>query len=83
MHIAVMAKMSSNGNNKSVPLGNRLMKELEQEQPYILTGIGFDYMKAISLKLGQRSTRSRPHVSVLPGHCGSRGGHGEQTRARA
>ena len=43
----VMAAMDTNGDNYSIGTAGVIawMKELEQEQPYILTGIGFDYME--------------------------------------
>ena len=42
----VMAAMETNGDNYSIGTAGVIawMKELEQEQPYVLTGIGFDYM---------------------------------------
>jgi hypothetical protein len=44
---AVMAAMETNGDNYEIGTAGVIawMKELEQEQPYILTGIGFDYME--------------------------------------
>jgi hypothetical protein len=43
----VMAAMDTNGDNYSIGTAGVIawMKELEQEQPYVLTGIGFDYME--------------------------------------
>jgi uncharacterized protein DUF4253 len=43
----VMAAMDTNGDNYSIGTAGIIawMKELEQEQPYVLTGIGFDYME--------------------------------------
>ena len=43
----VMAAMDTNGDNYNIGTAGVIawMKELEQEQPYILTGIGFDYME--------------------------------------
>jgi hypothetical protein len=42
----VMAAMDTNGNNYSIGTSGVIawMQELEQEQPYVLTGIGFDCM---------------------------------------
>jgi hypothetical protein len=44
---AVMAAMDTNGDNYEIGTAGVIawMKELEQAQPYILTGIGFDYME--------------------------------------
>jgi hypothetical protein len=44
---AVMAAMETNGDNFDIGTAGVIawMKELEQEQPYVLTGIGFDYME--------------------------------------
>jgi hypothetical protein len=44
---AVMAALDTNGDNYSIGTAGVIawMKELEQEQPYVLTGIGFDYME--------------------------------------
>jgi hypothetical protein len=44
---AVMAAMETNGDNYEISTAGVIawMKELEQEQPYVLTGIGFDYME--------------------------------------
>jgi len=44
---AVMAAMETNGDNYEIsPTGViAWMKELEAEQPFILTGIGFDYLE--------------------------------------
>jgi hypothetical protein len=44
---AVMATMSTNGDNFNIGTAGVIawMKELSEEQPYILTGIGFDYME--------------------------------------
>jgi hypothetical protein len=44
---AVMAAMDTNGDNYNIGTAGVIawMKELEQEQPYVLTGIGFDYME--------------------------------------
>jgi hypothetical protein len=44
---AVMAAMETNGDNYNIGTAGVIawMKELEQEQPYVLTGIGFDYME--------------------------------------
>lgn len=44
---AVMAALDTNGDNFSIGTAGVIawMKELEQDQPYVLTGIGFDYME--------------------------------------
>jgi hypothetical protein len=44
---AVMAAMDTNGDNYGIGTAGVItwMKELEQEQPFILTGIGFDYLE--------------------------------------
>lgn len=44
---AVMAVMDTNGDNYEIGTAGVIawMKELEQEQPFVLTGIGFDYME--------------------------------------
>jgi hypothetical protein len=44
---AVMAIMDTNGDNYGIGTAGVIawMKELQQEQPFILTGIGFDYME--------------------------------------
>lgn len=44
---AVMAAMDTNGDNYGIGAAGVIawMKELEAEQPYVLTGIGFDYME--------------------------------------
>jgi hypothetical protein len=44
---AVMAAMDTNGDNYNIGTAGVIawMKELQQEQPFILTGIGFDYME--------------------------------------
>lgn len=44
---AVMAAMETNGDNYRIGTAGVIawMKELEREQPYILTGIGFDYVE--------------------------------------
>jgi hypothetical protein len=44
---AVMALMDTNGDNYNIGTDGVIawMKELQQEQPFILTGIGFDYME--------------------------------------
>jgi Domain of unknown function (DUF4253) len=44
---AVMAALETNGDNYDIGTAGVIawMKELEQEQPYVLTGIGFDYME--------------------------------------
>jgi hypothetical protein len=44
---AVMAAMETNGDNYNIGTAGVIgwMKEMEQEQPFILTGIGFDYME--------------------------------------
>jgi hypothetical protein len=44
---AVMAAMETNGDNYEIGTAGVIawMKELEQEQPYMLTGIGFDYLE--------------------------------------
>jgi Domain of unknown function (DUF4253) len=44
---AVMAVMQTNGDNYSIGTDGVIawMKELQQEQPFILTGIGFDYLE--------------------------------------
>lgn len=44
---AVMAAMSTNGDNYNIGTAGVIawMKELYPEQPFILTGIGFDYME--------------------------------------
>ena len=44
---AVMAAMDTNGDNYNIGTAGIIawMKELHQEQPFILTGIGFDYME--------------------------------------
>jgi hypothetical protein len=44
---AVMAAMDTNGDNYSIGTAGVIawMKELAPEQPFILTGIGFDYME--------------------------------------
>ena len=46
---AVMAAMDTNGDNYDIGTAGVIswMKELEQEQPYILPEIGFDYMAGI------------------------------------
>jgi Domain of unknown function (DUF4253) len=44
---AVIAVMQTNGDNYSIGTDGVIawMKELQQEQPFILTGIGFDYLE--------------------------------------
>jgi hypothetical protein len=44
---AVMALMDTNGDNYNIGIDGVIawMKELQQEQTFILTGIGFDYME--------------------------------------
>jgi hypothetical protein len=44
---AVMAAMDTNGDNYEIGSADVIawMKELEAEQPFVLTGIGFDYME--------------------------------------
>jgi hypothetical protein len=44
---AVMAAMDTNGDNYSIATHGVIawMKELQQEHPFILTGIGYDYME--------------------------------------
>ena len=44
---AVMAAMETNGDNYEIGPSGVIawMKELEAEQPFVLTGIGFDYME--------------------------------------
>jgi hypothetical protein len=44
---AVMAAMDTNGDNYSIATHGVIawMKELHQDQPFILTGIGFDYLE--------------------------------------
>jgi hypothetical protein len=44
---AVMAVMDTNGDNYGIGTAGVIawMKELHQEQPFVLTGIGFDYME--------------------------------------
>ena len=44
---AVMAALDTNGANYDIGTAGVIawMKELEQEQPFVLTGIGFDYME--------------------------------------
>jgi hypothetical protein len=44
---AVMAALDTNGDNYDIGTAGVIawMKEMEQEQPYVLTGIGFDYME--------------------------------------
>jgi hypothetical protein len=44
---AVMAAMETNGDNYGIGTAGVIawMKELEQSQPFLLTGIGFDYME--------------------------------------
>ena len=44
---AVMALMDTNGDNYEIGTAGVIawMKELEMEQPFVLTGIGFDYME--------------------------------------
>jgi hypothetical protein len=44
---AVMAAMDTNGDNYSIGTQGVIlwMKELQQEDPFILTGIGFDYLE--------------------------------------
>ena len=44
---AVMAAMETNGANYNIGTSGVIawMKELEEDQPYVLTGIGFDYME--------------------------------------
>ena len=44
---AVMAVMETNGDNYGIGTAGVIawMKELQQEQPFILTGIGFDYLE--------------------------------------
>lgn len=44
---AVMAAMDTNGDNYEIGTAGVIawMKDLEHEQPYVLTGIGFDYME--------------------------------------
>jgi hypothetical protein len=44
---AVMAAMDTNGDNYNIGTAGVIawMKELQQEQPFILTGIGYDYME--------------------------------------
>ena len=44
---AVMAAMETNGDNYSIGTAGVIawLKELEPEQPFIMTGIGFDYME--------------------------------------
>jgi hypothetical protein len=44
---AVMAAMDTNGDNFDIGTAGVIawMKELELEQPFVLTGIGFDYME--------------------------------------
>ena len=44
---AVMAAMDTNGDNYDIGTAGVIawMKELEQEQPFVLTGIGFDYLE--------------------------------------
>jgi hypothetical protein len=44
---AIMAAMETNGDNYEIGTAGVIawMKELEVEQPYVLTGIGFDYME--------------------------------------
>lgn len=43
----VMALMETSGNDFAVPTSGVIawMKELEQQQPFVLTGIGIDYME--------------------------------------
>jgi hypothetical protein len=43
----VMAAMETNGNNYDIGTAGVIdwMKELEKEQPFILTGIGYDFME--------------------------------------
>jgi hypothetical protein len=42
-----MAAMDTNGDNYNIGTAGVIawMKELHQEQPFILTGIGYDYME--------------------------------------
>ena len=44
---AVMAAMRTNGDNYQIGTAGVIawMKELEQEQPFVLTGIGLDFME--------------------------------------
>ena len=44
---AVMAVMETNGDNYGIGTAGVIawMTELQQEQPFMLTGIGFDYME--------------------------------------
>jgi hypothetical protein len=46
---AVMAAMDINGNNCLIGTAGGIawMKELEDEHPYLLTGIGFDYLEGV------------------------------------
>jgi hypothetical protein len=51
-YTAVMAAMDTNGNNFNISTAGVIawMKELHQEQPFILTDIGFDYMEGYFTK---------------------------------
>jgi hypothetical protein len=44
---AVMAVMETNGDNSNIGTSGVIawMKDLEKDQPFVLTGIGFDYME--------------------------------------